>query len=1309
MQKKIIAWILLGALLLGFIAMAVSAETPAYYQVGYAKVDINPYYDEADHSQGLMPLPLTGNSYEEQRLSLPEKMDDNGDGFVDDNDGIFATCIAITDQAGNSILLMATDLIGAFGSQITTPVRQAIREKFPELTGDKVMIAGSHTHHSIGVSSVTSSTLDATSKACLEVYVERLKANLVKAAELAMADRSPARMYKGQIEANDAECATGLVGDTLNSYTTQANQVTEIQPGTDRAYNGVRHYRVDSQDVARTVLMSDSEKTNFYYYDFLEDENGYIADENSPKITYVGGNNFNAVRQPGSAAAAEIYWVKADGVTRVDEANIEYKKIGNWLEQLLGETEKPYEKGTKDRVYKVPDMKIVTSMDHVSETDDTMLITEFRFDDTAKKPIVLVNWRAHTNANRYVSDDYNTEKWEVGFYTSFFQVTADWINAFRYVLELNGYRPAYFNGAAGNVNMGSQVKAESAWISYETDTDRTHVRNKGNIYGSELAEVALELLKSAAMKEINTDGSLIRTQQISFHAERPSMDAGLFLAAIQYEAAYIPASPLGVKNYQITYWLDANGEPLISKANRESMVDPETGVAVNDPQGNPYVDANSNPVVGVTKISKNYAVASIQHANSVISKYGVTSGSNLELNAIMVGDEWAMVTAPNELFDRYSREATLDTMNDYNDWENILGSALGAEYGEPFVLGYCNNRMGYIPSYVTYDFTKDLYPYVQGSYETQITRVEQGTGEDIIVEFGRMLKDLNGLSGNTSEDYCEHCQKNVTWTALSSYLPHTNAVGSGHYYVDQEVMEQAPVAVSANSVVCLDLRGNTFSGTTRAFSVAASGELTILDSVGGGTVKGRGTASGTDNGGVIHNAGTLNIYGGNFVFEETEGYSVKNGGILYNSGTFNMYGGTLSAGHGTWTGGTLYTSYNSSTSLYGGSIYKGKADEVANTSGACIRGALHLSGNAYVEYARLWPDSGKEGYVALADMFNISGKYTGRIDTLILTSKDLDTDIGNATEDADLSQATIKVSGSTYVPFINGTDVILANPKVASATDSNGTSYATTLQMAVDACEAGGTVALLTDTKEDVTVDKNITLQLNGHQLDGTVTVAEGCTLSCMDAATDDFDITDGNYSKLKVSGNVKGAAATEEQNPYLMITEADGSVSFHAVGLNIQSMALNTDTVGLYYINEFKGDHMVQAKVLSYGVAVSISGAPTQESMGTTSKYTRFEGSTFGTGEGTSSMLYNVMKTANGATTNKTYAAMPVYGSAYIQVGENEYLFGVTRVRSLQEQVELADRDYFDSYKTQLTDLYNIYYKSMADWSIPNLLESLK
>ena len=105
MKKRAISLLLVVALTVGALSMSVAAanESQEAYQVGYAKVDINPYwhewvkwsnagngvptamrgqipyadfYDEYD----LMPLPMDGYGNNATRLSRPKLMDDNGSG-----------------------------------------------------------------------------------------------------------------------------------------------------------------------------------------------------------------------------------------------------------------------------------------------------------------------------------------------------------------------------------------------------------------------------------------------------------------------------------------------------------------------------------------------------------------------------------------------------------------------------------------------------------------------------------------------------------------------------------------------------------------------------------------------------------------------------------------------------------------------------------------------------------------------------------------------------------------------------------------------------------------------------------------------------------------------------------------------------------------------------------------------------------------------------------------------------------------------------------------------------------------------------
>ena len=103
MGKKAMIFLLLAAMLLGTVAMSAGAAGSQPYQVGYAKVDINPYwhawmewsrnennsaipdagtypYQDFYEPYDLLPLPMAGYGGNESRLSRPKLMDDNGSG-----------------------------------------------------------------------------------------------------------------------------------------------------------------------------------------------------------------------------------------------------------------------------------------------------------------------------------------------------------------------------------------------------------------------------------------------------------------------------------------------------------------------------------------------------------------------------------------------------------------------------------------------------------------------------------------------------------------------------------------------------------------------------------------------------------------------------------------------------------------------------------------------------------------------------------------------------------------------------------------------------------------------------------------------------------------------------------------------------------------------------------------------------------------------------------------------------------------------------------------------------------------------------
>ncbi len=254
---------------------------------------------------------------------------------------------------------------------------------------------------------------------------------------------------------------------------------------------------------------------------------------------------------------------------------------------------------------------------------------------------------------------------------------------------------------------------------------------------------------------------------------------------------------------------------------------------------------------------------------------------------------------------------------------------------------------------------------------------------------------------------------------------------------------------------------------------------------------------------------------------------------------------------------------------------------------------------------------------------------------------------------------------------------------------------AETLQDKVNDYTSG--VITLTENAEKLTVNANTYIDLNGYSIDG-IAVADGVTLYVSDSQTDDYTVADGNY------GTVIGADGAVEAMEGYVAVEENGALSFHRVDLTIKSMSFRPGEAGVYYTSSFAADEIVAAQVESYGVALSVAAEPTAENLETLCGYSALYD--FGAGEKSGTLLTGIMDVQNDAETNAAYAAMDIYGRAYIKTAEG-YAFGTVAVRNLQQQVEAIDAilgDLNDTQKAGITAFYNTYKEAMADWNIPNL-----
>lgn len=138
-------------------------------QVGYARMDITPTES----------VPLAGIGNTSQRMSTSVR------------DNLYTTCVAFTDENGETALMFNMDLISAKPAE-TEATRNAIAEKFG-IPGERVMLSNTHSH------SVPDTANQ--EKEYIQRYNQMVLSQHVAAAEAALADRKPARFFVGRTTA----------------------------------------------------------------------------------------------------------------------------------------------------------------------------------------------------------------------------------------------------------------------------------------------------------------------------------------------------------------------------------------------------------------------------------------------------------------------------------------------------------------------------------------------------------------------------------------------------------------------------------------------------------------------------------------------------------------------------------------------------------------------------------------------------------------------------------------------------------------------------------------------------------------------------------------------------------------------------------------------------------------------------------------------------------------------------------------------------------------------------------------------------
>ena len=574
---------------------------------------------------------------------------------------------------------------------------------------------------------------------------------------------------------------------------------------------------------------------------------------------------------------------------------------------------------------------------------------------------------------------------------------------------------------------------------------------------------------------------------------------------------------------------------------------------------------------------------------------------------------------------------------------------------------------------------------------------------------------------------CQACGIDVDWMPVynTNRIP-SNA--SGHYYLAENITAEngKKIIAARDNKICLDLNGKTYEVNDTAIHPYQYATINVMDMTTtklGQVISHPGTQ--TTGGVILLSANsTVSIYAGTYSYEPTQSApaGVVSGGVAYinNTGVLNVFGGKL-------VGATIVNPGNTTVStpglganvtvLYGGKLNVAGGELTSGTSAAgkgdCVYMAakgsrLELSGNGSIEevFAN-WSDP---------DMITVNGAYTGTTELYFNPANaplSNNLDIGNSVN-ASFYVANLWVANSNdYGIIVSGTDLLLTTDKKAaiytSETDPSPMTYAT-LEDALSVYESGFIRLLDHHTTGDVTVDKTVILDLNGKNINGTVTVWEGKTLYGADLTTDDYDIEDGIYGKIKaVTGSVTSLLArVDGTKDYLMVKETDG-VSFHRVNLTLTHITLTPENASVKYKSAFEGDRLVAENVKQFGIAFHLTEAPNVNNLTleTHSRFTDFQPGPNMNGTTAGTSVVNVMTTDRDEYHNGMNAKRSVYGSAYILTNDGEYLFGQVVSRSFREVVIETDGiwDTLEAdQKTAVVELYKRFEDNMKYWGLKNI-----
>lgn len=334
-----------------------------------------------------------------------------------------------------------------------------------------------------------------------------------------------------------------------------------------------------------------------------------------------------------------------------------------------------------------------------------------------------------------------------------------------------------------------------------------------------------------------------------------------------------------------------------------------------------------------------------------------------------------------------------------------------------------------------------------------------------------------------------------------------------------DATEDATIAAGKN--ITLDLGGKTLTNTN-----AGKATLTIA----------KGATATVKNGSIVGGTGyyTIDSYGTATLEDVTATAGNTDSSMIRNDGTLTIESGSYSGGLN-----VVKSEEDSTLSINDGTFTLDYAPSSGYTAVILVYGDTTISGGEFVQTAT--PKWGNpqvvmtgvvEGYTAITRV--TGGHFTNK-----KSGSNIFHGLGKATSD------NFEVSGGTFnksVPSSYFADGLTCSSSknsdgmygVATAIAQIGTDRYTSLKAAIIAAKKGKTIQLLNDTTENITINasKQITLDLNGHTLNGGTGTAKAAILN------------KGNVTITDTSADKTGTIKRDDQG-------IEGETSYYVIDNN--------------------------------------------------------------------------------------------------------------------------------------------------------------